>query len=57
MLLLVEKDIRLGICHAIYRYLKANNKYMRSYDKNKESSCLEYWDAKNSYGWAISQVS
>ena len=25
------------ICHSIYRYAKANNKYMKDYDKNKES--------------------
>ena len=37
MLLMVEKDIRVGICHAIYGYF-ANNKYMKGYDKNKESS-------------------
>ena len=36
MLLMVEKDIREGICHAIHRYAKANYKYMKDYDKNKE---------------------
>ena len=36
MLLMVEKENRGGICHAIYRYAKADNKYMKSYDKNKE---------------------
>ena len=35
MLLIVEKDIRGGICHSIYRYAKANNKYMKDYDNNK----------------------
>ena len=29
MLLMVEKGIRGGICHAIYRYVKANNKYKK----------------------------
>ena len=42
MLLMVEKGIRGAICHAVHRYAKANNKYMRDYDKNKESSYLEY---------------
>ena len=44
MLLMVEKGIRGGICHSIYRYAKANNKYMIDYDKNKESSYIQYWD-------------
>ena len=38
MLLMVEKGIRGGICQAIHRYAKANNKYMKSYDKNIVSS-------------------
>ena len=38
MLLMVEKVIRGGICHAIYRYAKANSKHMKDRDKNKESS-------------------
>ena len=42
MLLMVEKGIRGGICHAIHRYAQANNKYMKDYDKNKESSYLKY---------------
>ena len=36
-----EKGIRRGICHTNHRYAKANNKYMKDYDKNKESSCLK----------------
>ena len=42
MLLLVEKGIRGGISHAIHRYAKANNTYMKDYDKNRESSYLNY---------------
>ena len=30
MLLMVEKGIRGGICHSIYRYAKANTKYMKN---------------------------
>ena len=55
MLLMVEKGIRGGICHSIYLYAKANNKNMKDYGKNKESSYLQYWDINNLYGWAMSQ--
>ena len=36
MLLMIEKIIRGGICHTIHRHAKADNKYMKGYDKNKE---------------------
>ena len=55
VLLMVENGIRGGICHAIHRYANANNNYMKNYDKNKESSFIEYLDANNLYGWAMSQ--
>ena len=29
MLLMVEKGVKGGICHTIYRYAKANKKYMK----------------------------
>ena len=32
MVLMVQKGIRRRICHSIYRYSKANNKYMKDYD-------------------------
>ena len=57
MLLMVEKGIKGGICHAIHRYAKANNEYIKYFDKNEESSCLEYLDANNLYDWAISPLS
>ena len=55
MLLMVEKGTRREICHSIYRYAKANNKYMKDYDKNKELSYLQYWDVNNLYGWEMSK--
>ena len=53
MLLIVEKGIRGEICHSMHKYAKANNKYMKNYDKDMESSDLEYLDANNLYGWAM----
>ena len=53
MLLIVEEGIRGRICHSIHA--KANNKYMKNYDKNKKSSYIQYLDASNLYGWTISQ--
>ena len=55
MLLMVEKRIRGGICHAIHKYAKANIKYMKNFDKNIESSYLMYLDANTLYGWGMSQ--
>ena len=55
MLLMVEEGIRGGICHSIHRHAKANEKYMKNYDENKESSYIQYLDANNLYGWAMSQ--
>ena len=56
MLLMVKKVIRGGIFHSIiYRYVKANSKYKKDYDKNKESPYLQYWDVNDLYGWAKSQ--
>ena len=55
ILLMVEKGIRGGICNSIHQYAKANNKYMKDCDKNKESSYLQYCDINNLYGWAMMQ--
>ena len=54
MLLMVEEGIIGGICHSIHRYAKANNKYMKNYNNNEESSHIQYLDANNLYGWAMS---
>ena len=47
MLLMVEEGIRGGICHSIHRYAKVNNKYMKNYNNNEESSYIQYLDANN----------
>ena len=52
---MVEEGIRGGICHSIHRYAKANNKYMKDYNKNIESSYIQDLTANNLYGWAMSQ--
>ena len=53
---MVEKGIRGAICHLIHRYVKANKKYMQNYNNNnEESSYIQYLDANNLYGWAISK--
>ena len=53
MLLIYEKGIRGGMSQATYRHAKANNKYMKNYDKNKESVFLKYLDANNLYGFPM----
>ena len=37
MILMTEKSIRGGICQALSRHPKANDKYMKNYNKNIES--------------------
>ena len=55
MVLMVEKEIRGGICQTIHRNDKANNKCMNKYDKSIMSSYLMYLDANSLYGWVMSQ--
>ena len=55
MLLMVEAGVQGGICHAIHRYAKANNRNMKNYNKDKEESFFEYLDAKNMHGWEMSE--
>ena len=56
ILLMFEQGIRGGITQAVRKYASANNKYMRDrFDPKSESSCLQYLDTNNLYGWAMSQ--
>ena len=55
MLMLFERGIRGGMTHIAKRYSEANNKYMKDYDSEKPSKFIQYLDANNLYGWAMSQ--
>ena len=55
MFLMIEESIRGGICNSIHWYAKVNNKHMKGYGKNKESSYLNYYNVNNLFGWAMSQ--
>ena len=55
MLMLFERGIRGGMTHIAKRYSEANNKYMKDYDPDKPSKFIQYLDANNLYGWAMSQ--
>ena len=60
MLLMQKEGIRGGISYAIHRHAKANNKYMKNYNKNEESSYIQYLDANNLYAlfhkWNVPKI-
>ena len=55
MLMMFERGIRGGINHISKRYAEANNPYMEVYDPQKPTKYIQYLDANNLYGWALSQ--
>ena len=48
---MIEKVISGGICHAIHRYVKAYNKYMKKYDKNKEKEFVRICNVTKVICW------
>ena len=52
---MIESGLRGGMCQASHKHVKANNKYMKSYDEDVVSSYINYLDANNLYGLAMSQ--
>ena len=55
MYIFFEKGTRGGISYISYRYSKANNKYLKSYDPKQESKHIIYLDANNLYGYSMSK--
>ena len=55
MYLFIEKGLRGGISMVSHRHARANNRYMQNYDPEQPTSFLQYLDANNLYGWAMSQ--
>ena len=56
MLLMFERGIRGGITQSVHRWAAANNPNMDSeYDPSFPTRYLQYLDANNLYGWAMSQ--
>ena len=55
MLMFFERGIRGGMTHISKRYAEANNSYMKNYNPKEPTKYIQYLDANNLYGWAMSQ--
>ena len=56
MLLMFECGIRGGITQSVHKWAIANNPYMGcEYNPLRPTNYLQYLDANNLYGWAMSQ--
>jgi len=51
----LRAGIRGGVSYVATKYSEANNKEMKNYDESKTSKYIDYLDANNLYGWAMSQ--
>ena len=56
MYLFMEKGLRGGISMVSHRHAQANNPQMQNYNPEQPTSYLQYLDANNLYGWAMSQT-
>jgi len=55
---MIEKGLRGGMCQVSHKEAKTINKYMMmdDYDENRPSNYINYLDAKNLYGLAMSMM-
>lgn len=56
IVLMLERGMRGGVSQCCRRYVKANNKHVKGYDRIRESNYLVYMNANNLYGWTMSQL-
>ena len=52
---MIEKGLRGGVCQVSRKHVTANNKYMKTYNKDVVSSYISYLDANNLYGVGMTQ--